>query len=63
MYCRVIEWSVILAFALGKKGDRLTTIDKDSIRDVLISSHKIDILFDEFKKVLNSYSRYGRCKG
>lgn len=37
------------------KGAILTTVDKDSIRDVLISLYKIDILSDGGKIILNSY--------
>ena len=66
MYCHVIEWSVVYAiaqsalpFARNMKGDIPTTIDKKTIRDILLQLHRFEILpDDEFNKVLDSYGSY-----
>ena len=67
MYYHVIEWSVVYAiaqsalpFARNMKGDIQTTIDKNTIRDILLLLHRFEILpDDEFNKVLDSYGSHG----
>ena len=71
MYYHVIEWSVVYAiaqsalpFARNMKGDIQTTIDKNTIRDILLLLHRFEILpDDEFNKVLDSYGSHGNFEG
>ena len=71
MYYHVIEWSVVYAiaqsalpFARNMKGDIPTTIDKNTIRDILLLLHRFEILpDDEFNKVLDSYGSHGSFEG